>query len=131
MIGLDSNVVLRYVVQDDPVQSPVATRLIEGFDQDSPGFISAVTLMETVWVLQSFYDASRQQIKDVVETLLRARSLVVERSDLFWLALSTYSTGNVDFADCVMDRFGKATGCDYTVTFDRKASTTAGMRLLR
>ena len=131
MIGLDTNVVLRYVVQDDAVQSPIATRLIEGFDPATPGFISAVTIMETVWVLQSFYDASRQQVKDVVETLLRARGLVIERSDLFWLALSTYSGGNADFADCVIERFGNAAGCDYTLSFDRKACNTTGMRLLR
>lgn len=131
MIGLDTNVVLRYVVQDDAAHSPIATRLMEGLDPASPGFISAVTLMELVWVLQSSYDASRQQIKGVVETLLRARGLVVERSDLFWLALSTFSAGNADFADCVIERFGKAAGCDYTLSFDRKACSTAGMRLLR
>lgn len=131
MIGLDTNVILRYVVQDDAVQSPIATRLIEGLGPASPGFISAVTLMELVWLLQSSYDASRQQIKGVVETLLRARGLVVERSDLFWLALSTFSAGNADFADCVIERFGKAAGCDYTLSFDRKACSTVGMRMLR
>ena len=131
MIGVDTNVILRYMVQDDVIQSAAATRVFEGFEPESPGFISAVAMIEMVWVLQSSYDASRQQIQRVVETLLRSRGLVVERSDLFWMALGTYSRGNADFGDCLIERCGHAAGCDYTLTFDRNASSSAGMRLLR
>lgn len=131
MIGLDTNVVLRYIVQDDAVQTPIATRLFESFDSESRGFISAVTMIEMEWVLRSSYDASREQICRVIETLLRTRGVIVEHSDLFWMALRTYSKGNADFADCLIERYGNAAGCHYTLTFDRGSVNTTGMRLLR
>jgi predicted nucleic-acid-binding protein len=131
MIGLDTNVVLRYLAQDDALQSPIATRLFESFNEESCGFISAVTMIEMVWVLQSSYDASREQICKVVETLLRSRGVIVEHSHLFWMALRTYSKGNADFSDCLIERYGNAAGCDYTLSFDRNAVSTTGIRLLR
>jgi predicted nucleic-acid-binding protein len=131
MIGVDSNVIIRYVAQDDVVQSASATRLFESFSSDAPGFISVVALIETVWVLRSFYDSSRQQIQRVIQTLLRARGVVVERSDLVGTALSAYSQGNADFADYLIERHGRAAGCDYSMTFDRDVANTAGMKLLR
>jgi predicted nucleic-acid-binding protein len=131
MIGLDCNVIVRYLTQDDAIQSPVATRLFESFSWEKPGYVSLVALIETIWVLRSFYDSSRQHIHRVVETLLRTRGLVVERSDLVWMALHAFSKGNADFADYLIERCGHAAGCQYTLTFDRDASNTAGLRLLR
>ena len=131
MIGLDSNVILRYVAQDDPVQTAVATRLFESLTPEEPGFVSTVALIETVWVLRSFYDASRQQIQRVVDTLLRSRGVVVERSDLVLMALDGYSRGNADFGDYLIECHGRAAGCEYTVTFDRDAANTRGMKLLK
>jgi predicted nucleic-acid-binding protein len=131
MIALDTNVIVRYVAQDDAVQSPIATRFIESFSPESPGFISIVTLVETIWVLRSFYDASRQHIQKAVEALLRTRGLRIERSELVWTALRGYSQGTADFADYLMERFGDDAGCDYTVTFDKGAVASSGMKLLR
>ena len=131
MIGLDSNVIIRYVAQDDAIQTPVAARVFESFNSETPGFISVVALIETAWVLRSFYDVSRQQIQRVIETLLRTRGVVVERSDLVWMALGAYSRGNTDFGDYLIERHGRAAGCEYTVTFDRDAANTAGMKLLK
>ena len=130
MIGLDTNVIVRYIVQDDPIQSASATRLFESFTWEMPGFISVVALIETVWTLRSFYDAPRKEIGRVIETLLRSRGVIVEHRDLIWIALGEYSRGNADFADYFIERHGRAAGCDYTVTFDRDAVTTAGMKLL-
>lgn len=131
MIGLDSNVIVRYVTQDDPVQSPQATRLFESFVPERPGFISLVALIETVWVLRSSYDASREQIQSVVEKLLRARGIIVEQRELAWIALGAYSRGNADFGDYLIERCGRAAGCESTLTFDRQAANTAGMKLLK
>jgi predicted nucleic-acid-binding protein len=130
MIGLDTNIIIRYIAQDDAAQSPVATRLFESLTVEEPGFITVVALVETVWVLRSFYDSSRQQIGRVIETLLRAKGVLVERSDLVWLALGDYARGKADFSDYMMERCGRAAGCDYTLTFDREASASAGMKLL-
>ena len=131
MIGLDSNIIVRYIAQDDPIQSAVATRLFESLTPEEPGFVSTVALIETVWVLRSFYDVSRNHLQRVIDTLLRTRGVVVERSDLVWTALSAYSRGNADFADYLIERHGHAAGCDYTLTFDRDAVNSAGMKLLK
>lgn len=131
MIGLDSNVIVRYMTQDDAIQSPIATRTFEAFTPEKPGFVSIVTLIETVWVLRSFYDASRKQIQTAVEKLLRSRGVIVDRSDVVWVALGEYAGGNADLADYLIERLGHAAGCDYTLTFDHDAANTAGMRLLK
>src|SRR6266496_2174311 len=87
--------------------------------------------VEKGWVMRSFYDASRQQIQRVVEALLRTRGVIVERSDLVWMALGEYCRGNADFGDYLIEQYGREAGCEYTLTFDRSASNTAGMKLLR
>ena len=131
MIGLDTNVLVRFITQDDGVQTPLATRLIESCNAERPGFISLATLTEMVWVLRSFYDAPRERIQRVIETLLRSNGLRVERSELVWMALHAYIRGTADFADYLIERCGHDAGCDYSVTFDRDAAASAGMKLLR
>lgn len=131
MIGLDTNVLVRFITQDDAVQTPLATGLIQSLTPENPGFISLVTLAEIVWVFRSFYDAPRERIQRVIETLLRSRGLRVERSELVWIALQAYIRGTADFADYLIERCGHAAGCDYSVTFDRDAGVSAGMKLLR
>jgi predicted nucleic-acid-binding protein len=131
MIGLDTNLLVRYVTQDDPVQSPLVTRVFESLTPEQPGFISLVALIETVWVLRSFYETSRNQIERVVEMLLRARGVVVERRALVWEALHAYSQGSADFGDYLIEFSGREVGCEHTLTFDRDAANTAGMKLLR
>src|SRR5258708_38654068 len=93
--------------------------------------MSVVALIETVWALRSYYDASRPQIQRVIEPLLRTRGVRVERSDLVWTALGAYSRGNADFGDYLIVRHGHAAGCEFTLTFDRDASHTAGIQLPR
>jgi len=131
MIGLDTNLLVRYVTQDDAVQLPLVTRLFESLSAEEPGFISLVALIEMVWVLRSFYDASRNQIERVVEMLLRARGVIVEQRALVWMALHAYSRGNADFGDYLIECSGREAGCEHTFTFDRDAVNTAGMKLLR
>jgi len=130
MTGLDTNVLVRYVVQDDPAQSAVATRLIDNFTAAEPGFVSMIVVVETVWVLQSSYKAERPEIARVLEALLRSRELVVEHAELVWQALRIFTRSRADFADCLIQRCGEAAGCDETVTFDLRASRTAGMKFL-
>jgi predicted nucleic-acid-binding protein len=130
MTGLDTNVLVRYVVQDDPAQSATASRLIENFTVADPGFVSTIVVVETVWVLQSSYKAERAEIARMLETLLRSRELVVERAELVWQALRIFTQSGADFADCLVERCGHAAGCDETVTFDQRASRTAGMKFL-
>ncbi|CAM3117659.1 VapC toxin family PIN domain ribonuclease [Pseudomonas floridensis] len=128
MIGLDTNVLVRYVAQDDPKQSPKASALIESFTINSPGFVTAVSVVELVWVLQSCYESTKSEIILVLETLLRTRELKIENADVVWQALRLFSDSKADFADCLIERSAKAAGCDYVVSFDSKAIKTTGMQ---
>ena len=130
MIGLDTNVLVRYLAQDEPAQSAAANQLIDGFTAEAPGFISTVTLVETAWVLARAYRTPRADIAAVIEGLLRSQDLLVEQSETHYLALGTYQASPADYADAVIAQAGKRAGCDETVTFDRRAANGAKMRLL-
>ncbi|MEW5715629.1 type II toxin-antitoxin system VapC family toxin [Pseudomonas sp. SB113] len=130
MIGLDTNVLVRYVTQDDPVQSPKASELIESLTTLSPGFVSLVSVVELVWVLQSCYQSAKNDIVVVLETLLRTRELTIEHAEVIWQALRRFTANNADFADCLIERCAHAAGCEYTATFDLSAAKAAGMERL-
>ena len=130
MIGLDTNVLVRYVTQDDPVQSPKASELIESLTAFSPGFVSLVSVVELVWVLQSCYPSAKNDIVTVLETLLRTRELNIEHAKIIWRALRRFTASKADFADCLIERCAHGAGCEYTATFDLNAAKAAGMRRL-
>ena len=130
MTGLDTNVLVRYIMQDDPRQSALASRLIESLSVESPGFVPLVAVVELGWVLSSAYELDRGQLVQAFEALLRTKELVVERADAVWKALRTFQSGGADFADCLIERSAAAAGCERTVTFDRGAAKGCGMALL-
>lgn len=130
MIGLDTNIVVRYLAQDDPAQSRKATAFVEQECTDeSPGFIGVVVLVEVVWVAESCYATSRADVAQIVRRLLGTRRFVVENAEVVWQALRAFEQGKSDFADCVIERCAAAAGCSRTVTFDKTAAKT-GMTLL-
>lgn len=129
MIGLDANVLVRYIAQDDPLQSALATKLIETFTAEAPGFVSTVTLVETVWVLARAYKTPKPEILRIIEGLLRARELVIEDAETHYLALNQFAAKTVEYADAVIAQAGRRAGCEFTTTFDRRAAS-GGMRLL-
>lgn len=131
MIGLDTNVLVRYIMQDDAKQSPKATRLIESLEPERPGFITLISVIELYWVLTSCYELSGQQVKQALETLLRARQIVVDQADQVLRALRIYEGGKADFADCLIERTAAAAGCSETMTFDTGATKHAGMTLVK
>jgi predicted nucleic-acid-binding protein len=130
MIGLDTNVLVRYIMQDDLKQSPLATRLVESRSAESPGFVTLVSVVELFWVMSSAYELDRDQLVAVLEGLLRTKELAIERADIIWKALRIYQTANEDFADCLIERSAAAAGCEKTMTFDRGAAKSAGMTLV-
>jgi len=130
MIGLDTNVIVRYLTHDDPVQTPAAIKLLHSLSPALPGFLSLIVVAELVWVLTSLYDFGKSEIEHVLETLLRSDALVVERSEVVWQALHRFKIGSAGFSDCLIERCGYAAECQYTATFDHKAATGAGMRLI-
>ena len=131
MIGLDTNVLVRYIMQDDPRQSAKATRLIESLEADRPGFIGMVSIVELYWVLTSCYDLTNDQVRQALDLLLRTRQIVVDRADQVLRALKVFETGKADFADCLIERAAAAAGCEKTMTFDVSAARHAGMTLVQ
>ena len=131
MIGLDTNILVRFLTHDDPVQTPAAIKLMGSFSADSPGFVSLVVIAELSWVLKSLYNLEKVELELILEDLLRSDALLVERSEIAWQALRKFKTGNAGFADCLIERCGDASECLYTLTFDEKAAAGTGMRLLR
>lgn len=130
MIGIDTNVLVRYIAQDDPIQSKRASRLIEHeCSAASPGFISLIVLLELVWVSESCYRASRDEVAEIVKRVLSTRQLVVQHAELAWKALRLFESGKADFADYLVERIAAAAGCASVVTFDKAAAKT-GMTLL-
>ena len=130
MIGIDTNVLVRYIAQDDATQSARATRLLEQeCSPTTPGFIGLVVLLELVWVSESCYGASRAEITDIVRRILSIRQLVVQEAEIAWKALRLFESSMADFADCLVERIAAAAGCTVVMTFD-KAAAKAGMTLL-
>lgn len=123
MIGLDTNVLVRYIVQDDVDQAEAATRLIEKrCTEQTPGFVGIPVLVELVWVLTAAYDYEREVVASVVGQVLRTAELTVEGGEVVWLALRDFEGGSADFADCLIAQRNHAHGCETTYTFDRRAT---------
>jgi predicted nucleic-acid-binding protein len=131
MIGLDTNVLVRYIMQDDAKQAALANKLIEGLTEASPGYISLVAIVELVWVLESAYDLTRQQVTSALRNLLSVNVFKVDRVAIVASALRTYAEGTADVADCLIERSSALAGCRCTMTFDRAAAKTGGMVLIK
>ncbi|MDR2208901.1 MAG: type II toxin-antitoxin system VapC family toxin [Azoarcus sp.] len=132
MIGLDTNVLVRYFAQDDAVQSKKATALMESLSVNQPGYVSQVALVEVVWVLGRCYGVERGPMKDIIESMVATKELVVEGADTVRKALRVFgASNNADFADCLIERSGHKAECEYTATFDVAAAKLAGMQLIR
>ncbi len=130
MIGLDTNVLVRYVMQDDVKQSAQATKLIESLSAESPGFVPLVSVVELTWVLESAYNLERAQLVEALEGLLRTKEIVVDQAETVWKALRIFQKANTDFADCLIERTAFMAGCERTMTFDRRAAKACGMSLV-
>lgn len=130
MIGLDTNVLVRFLVQDDADQAVRATTLIASLTTDAPGFIAREVMVELVWVLDRAYGYSKAEIADALNALLEARDLVVETPAHVARALDRYVQGQGGFADHMIALAGEAAGCTTLMTFDKSAAKAPGVTLL-
>ena len=127
MIGLDTNVLVRYLTQDDPAQSPRATEFIERqLTEDNPGYVSAVVMAEMVWVLERAYELENVEIVDCIERILQAAVLVVQNEQEVFTAMTVLKDARGSFADGFILALATKAGCLNTVTFDRKALRLTG-----
>jgi predicted nucleic-acid-binding protein len=131
MIGLDTNVLVRYITSDDHRQTAMAARLIEGLSEASPGYITLVTLVELYWVLESAYQFTRSQLVEVFQIIIATENFKIDRVSVVASAVRQYSESKADFSDCLIERLSTAAGCQNTMTFDKAAAKTAGMLLIR
>ena len=123
MTGLDTNIIVRYLTQDDPAQSARATRIFERqLTEDEPGFVSLVAMVETVWVLDRVYGLSGRAIAIAIERMLQADALVIQNEQEVFTAMVALKTGAGTFSDALIGALGGEAGCASTLTFDRKAA---------
>lgn len=122
MIGLDTNVLVRYITGDDTKQFNLARNLLENeCSKENPGIVNLVVLCELVWVLRGAYQTDKQTIITVLRKILGTAELSVETPDLAWAALEDFEKGNADYSDYVIAHKNKELGSSHTVTFDKKA----------
>ena len=130
MIGLDTNILVRYLAQDDPIQSPLATDIIEfRLTKGNPGLISIVAMVETVWVLDRAYGLADDEIVAALERMLQANTLVVENEQEVFTAMIALKEGSGSFADALIGALGARAGCSRTLTFDKTALRLPGFEL--
>lgn len=132
MIGLDTNVLVRYFMQDDPRQGAAAKRFIDAAGaQGESLYINRVVLAELTWVLARFYKLGRDEVADALERVLYTTQFVIEGKEYAWEALRAFRNSAADFADCLIGSVNKDADCDTTITFDRKTERLETFKLLK
>lgn len=131
MRGLDTNVILRFVLRDDASQAALADAYIERWcTAVSPCRINRIVLCEVVWVLEAGYGYERNEVAGLIEDILRTTEFAVENAEESWRALRAYRNGAIDFSDALLGRTNRAAGCEVTGTFDRTAGQDEEFELL-
>jgi len=131
MIGLDTNILIRYLTQDDRTQSAKATEILEHrLTHDNPGFVSVVAMVETVWVLDRAYGLTPEEIATAIERLLQVEVLAIENEQEVFTAMVALKQGRGAFADALISELGARAGCTRTLTFDQKAIRLSGFELV-
>src|SRR5258708_12811329 len=120
MIGLDTNLLVRYLTHDDPTQTAAALRVMNSLSFDSPGFLSLIVIAELVWVLAISYRYQKKEIEQVLEKLLRTKELVIERADIVSQASRAFSAGRPDFPDYLIKPCAHTPASELTITFDQQ-----------
>jgi len=131
MIGLDTTILIRYLTQDDPIQSAQATEIFERrLTPWNPGFVSVVAMVETVWVLDRAYGLTAREMATAIERILQIEVLVIENEQQVFSAMVSLKQGRGSFADALITELGFRAGCTRTLTFDQKASRLPGFQLV-
>jgi predicted nucleic-acid-binding protein len=131
MLGLDTNILVRYIVQDDPIQSPLVSRFLKlKCTERYPCYISHIVLCELVWVLESAYSYKREQVAETLKLILETSNFCIGEAESAWAALEIYRGGRADFSDLLLGETNHLHGCETTITLDKNASETGTFQLL-
>lgn len=128
MIGLDTNIIVRYLTQDDPDQASRAGQVMDSLSPDNPGFVSIVVWAELYWVLTRAYGFSREEVVERLAALALADEIRPEDPTGISRAVAATRRG-ADFADALVDAAAHQSGCATVVTFDRRAADRLGWSL--
>jgi predicted nucleic-acid-binding protein len=131
MIGLDTNVLVRYLTQDNPAQFAKAAAFIDAASEREEQFlVNTPVLCELVWVLAAVYDYSREEIAQALEQIFTTAQFEIERLDEARQALGDFRSSKADFSDALIGRINRSLGAKHTVTFDRDLKAVETFRLL-
>lgn len=136
MIGLDTNVLLRWLIGSDDWNAGSNEDEIElvssiMLSDKSAFFVNPIVIAETVWILEQKLKLQRLEVREVIDRLLYSANVTVGDSEVVRAAREAYEAANCGFADCLIGCMNSRAGCDYTLTFDKKASHSAGYRNIR
>ena len=129
MTGLDTNILVRFIAQDDPAMSGRAEAIMQSLSVEEPGWIALTALAEFSWVMTRRFRVSRAGVHAMLSHLLAKPEIVIEQADLVRTAADLFLHGNADFSDYLIACSAREAGCKRTLTFDRKAAKSAGMIL--
>jgi predicted nucleic-acid-binding protein len=129
MIGIDTNILVRYLVNDDVEQHKKAAKFLKALTPSDKGYVCLVTFVETIWVLKSVYNIKQEQIVKQFLVLLEAPQLSFQNRETLISVLSS-DLSKTDIADAIINKLSLTAGCSETKTFDKKAARLDGMTLL-
>lgn len=130
MIALDTNVLVRYLVDDDAEQALAARVLLENITAERPAFVCREVVVELVWVLERAYRLPRARIASVLEGLIATEGLDIEAANDVARASSRYRQGEAGFADLMIASAAERSGASPLYTFDRQFARIEGAELL-
>jgi predicted nucleic-acid-binding protein len=123
MIGLDTNLLVRYLTQDDAAQAKQAARIIDAaIEADEDLYLNHIVVCELTWVLSRAYGYAKDELLGVLEKILAAGQFAFEDKDSLWRALEAFRSSSADFADGLIGVKNSTAGCRTTVTLDRAAA---------
>lgn len=129
-IGIDTNVLARYILQDDERQANIANNFLESLNAHKQGVITCIILVELVWLLKQGYKQRKEMIVQVLSMLLTIDTLNIENKEQVLNALDIYKSSSADFSDALIAMLNHDSGCVFTVTFDKGAVKKTGIKLL-
>lgn len=131
MIGLDTNVLVRFFTQDDPVQFRQAQSFIQGeLSADEPGYINLIVLAEFVWTLARAYRFSKDEITSAVDALLDTDEIAIQHEEAVAAALALCKADKLEFVDALIAVVNRDAGCRETRTFDLRFAGSNAAKLL-
>lgn len=131
MMGVDTNILVRLFIEENPQQTALAVRFFDARSVDSPAHISLIVIAEFAWVLGKTYKFGHDRIGAAIGQLLESSDVIIERADIVKGAVEKFDHAKIDLADLLIAEINRQAECQTTVTFDRNASKRIpGMELL-